>query len=93
MEVTIKSEHYRTATKYINPFSCPLARAMQGLFPNDKVSVGPSWVRINGEIKYTFSLNDWGSSIPDKGMSIHKIEKRISEKGTYPNYTFTLIPV
>lgn len=66
LEVQITPEDFKESSGYISPWRCPLAIALQRMFPNKHICVGPSTVDIEdgqATLFYKINMQEWGATI------------------------------
>ena len=94
-EIVITTEHFKTATSYIDPTTCPLAEAVKDRFPGCNVQVWLGHVKVSNDnkkswVEYKYKDDRWHGGIRLNGVSIDTNIKRLtkpSEMEKYPNYT------
>lgn len=74
--VYVFKEQFVNAKTYCSVKGCPLALALQKMFPRLLISVGGTFCYIN-HVQYDFDLNTWGIQFIEDRMRDHKADKDI----------------
>jgi hypothetical protein len=94
-EIVITTEHFKRATSYIDPSSCPLAIAVKDRFPGYDVSISWGSIRLSNDgkrswINYRYNGDLFYGGTLLNGVSIDTNIKRLTDPmlmEAFPNYT------
>jgi hypothetical protein len=94
-EIVITTEHFKRATSYIDPSTCPLAEAVKERFPGYDVTISWGSVRLSNDGKqswiwYRYNGELWNGGTLLNDVSIETNIKRLTDPKLmedFPNYT------